>query len=441
MAELLFPYQETGAQFLVDHGRAGLFDVPGLGKTAQAIRALDLKGLERGLIVSPASVSDVWVSEIQKFSGSPRRLVRGRTKEDLERWQSFKHDIIICSYEMATKWRREFEKDFREFTIWDESHYLKSFKAQRTRSALGHQCDGKFGYGKWGGYSFLLSGTPMSNHPADIWTWLRYVQGTPLTYRQFVARYFVENATAFSSTFKLRKETLPELRSLIAKHSIRRTFDDVGLQLPKMWITTQEVNGDTEEIKALLAEHEGLDKAILEALEKGGLSFIDAGHGATLRRLVGEAKAPVFARQLVEEIEGGLDKIVVFCEHRKPVEILHEALEVAGIQHVIINGSTPQAARAGLVQHFQNDPDTKVFLGTSAAYEGITLTAAANVVMLEQNWTPAKNAQALKRVLRIGQNRPVHARMIALSKSIDVDVAESVARKTREIVSVQGNEI
>lgn len=440
-ALLDLPYQHEGAGFLAERGRAGLFDEPGLGKTAQAIMALDRLGLQRGLVVAPASVCDVWVSEMRKFSKVPRRLLRGRSSDDLNLWLRMRSDILITSYEMATKWRRELEKDLREFTIWDESHYLKSNTAQRTRAAFGHQCDGKFGYGKWSGYAWLLTGTPMANAPLDIWTWLRFVRGTDLTYRQFTARYFQEIPGAFASSYKPRKECIPELQALIRQFSIRRTLKDVGLQLPEMWITTQEIDGDTAAIRALLAEHEGLDGAVREAVEKGGLSFLDAGHISTLRRLVGEAKAPVFARQLVEELHGGTDKIVVFCEHKTPLRILRHALEAANIEYVVIDGDTATTARGRLVATFQAQDECRVFLGSSAAYEGITLTAASQLVMLEQNWTPAKNAQALKRVHRIGQERNVHVRFIALAKSIDADIAATVARKTQDIVAVQGSEI
>lgn len=435
------PYQHEGAAFLASMPRAGLFDEPGLGKTCQAIKALDRLGLERGVIVAPASVCDVWASEIRKFSSAPRRLMRGRRSDDLNLWLRFRTDILICSFEMATRWRRELEKDFREFTVLDESHYLKSHVAQRTRAAYGSRCDGSFGYCKWGAYTFALTGTPLPNQPLDIWTWLRFAKVTDLTFRQFTSRYFIERPGAFSSSYTLRKETIPELKGIIARCSLRRTLKDVDLQLPELWVTTQEVDGDTSEVRALLAAHDGLDAAVREAVEKGGLSFLDAAHIATLRRLVGEAKAPVFARQIVEELQGGLDKVVVFCEHKAPLDILSAALQKAGIRRAIIRGDTPQERRSDIVKEFQEDSECRVFLGTSAAYEGITLTAASQVVLLEQPWSPAKNAQAIKRIHRIGQGRKVHARFIALSKSIDADIAATVARKTQEIVAVQGSEI
>lgn len=434
------PYQDTGAQFLADHPRAGLFDEPGLGKTCQAIKAFDRLGLERGVVICPASVRDVWPAEIRKFSAAPRKVLKGRTTDDLNLWLRFKADILVTSYEMATKWKKELARDYREFTVWDESHALKNWSSQRTRAAFGHNCSGEFGYGRFGGYSWLLTGTPLANDPSDVWTWLRYCGGTDLSFRQFAARYFVANAGTYNTTFKPRKDTLEELKAKIRAYSIRRTLNDVGLELPPLWITTQTIEGNTREIMSLLAEHPGLDKAITQALDKGGLSFIDSAHVTTLRRLVGEAKAPVFGHQLVDEISSGLDKVVVFCAHKRPVEILQNILKAHDIGFVTLDGSTSGNVRGEVVRSFQEDPEVKVFIGNIvAAGAGLTLTAASQLVMLESDWTPANNAQALKRVHRIGQDRHVHVRFISLAKSIDEAVSDTVARKTAAIAQVQGD--
>jgi len=68
----------------------------------------------------------------------------------------------------------------------------------------------------------------------------------------------------------------------------------------------------------------------------------------------------------------------------------------------------------------------------------LTLTAAADVIMFESDWSPAGNAQALMRVHRIGQERSVRARFISLAGSIDEHVSNVVARKTAAIAQIQG---
>jgi SWI/SNF-related matrix-associated actin-dependent regulator 1 of chromatin subfamily A len=440
----LFPYQHEGAAFIAARSRGALFDAPGLGKTAQAIRAMDEGGLVRGLIVCPASVRNVWPGEFRKWSAQPRRVLKGLTDDDLNLWLRERVDVLVVSYEGATKWHNELQRDLRDFTVFDESHALKNVSSNRTRRALGSDCSGAHGYARYSAYTWWLSGTPMANDPSDIWTFLRYCGGTRLSFKNFTTRYFVAINQGMSTSYRPRRDTLPELKEILERYSIRRTVDQVGIELPPLWITTQEIEGSTAEINALLAAHPGLDTAITSAIEKGGLQKLDemAAHVTTLRRLVGEAKAPVFARQLVDEIAGGLDKVVVFCAHKRPVEILCEALAHHGIGFAKIDGSVTDKARGEAVEAFQTKPEVKVFIGNIiAAGTGLTLTAASQLVMLESDWTPANNAQALKRVHRIGQTKHTHVRFISLAKSIDEEVSKSVARKTRAITEVQGSDL
>ena len=444
MNDPLFPYQIEGASFLAARHRAGLFDAPGLGKTAQAIRAMDEAGLVRGLVVCPASVRNVWPGEFRKWSRTPRKVLKGLTNDDLNLWLRERVDVLVVSYEGASKWHNELQRDLRDFTIFDEFHALKNIGSNRTRRALGSDGSGAHGYARYGAYTWALTGTPMANDPSDIWTFLRYVGGTPLSFKNFTTRYFIQTNSGMSTSYKPRRDTLPELKEILARYSIRRTVEQVGIELPPLWITTQEIEGSTAEINALLAAHPGLDTAITAAIEKGGLQKLDemAGHATTLRRLVGEAKAPVYARQLIEELNGGKDKVVVFCAHKRPVEILCEALRHHGVGFVKIDGSVGDKARGEAVEAFQTNPEVKVFIGNIiAAGTGITLTAAPYLDMLESDWTPANNAQALKRVHRIGQTQHTHVRFISLAKSIDEQVSESVARKTRAITEVQGSEL
>ena len=151
---------------------------------------------------------------------------------------------------------------------------------------------------------------------------MRFCRATPLTQRIFQDRYFQKRVGTFSSSFTIREPMLPELKQAIASFSLRRTKKDVGLQLPPIWLTTTTVDGDTAEIRELLRGYPNLEKAIIEAVEKGGLSFIDAQHVATLRRLVGEAKAPAFTELLLEELRDGLDNVVVFGIHRRALDTL-----------------------------------------------------------------------------------------------------------------------
>jgi SWI/SNF-related matrix-associated actin-dependent regulator 1 of chromatin subfamily A len=426
----LFPYQHEGVDWLADNTRAGLFDEPGLGKTAQTIRALNRVGARRIIVVCPAAVREVWLGEFRKFSETPLKILKGDGARDLYLFQNHKVDALLLSYERATKWAPRLEFDLYDAIVFDESHYLKGHDTLRTRAMLGVRCDGVDGLARWAARVWFLSGTPAPNEPADIWTFLRFVGGTELGFLRFSEKYF-------TAAGKLRRGTVQELKGAISKKSFRRTKKQVDIQLPPIWLTNRTVDGDTKEIAALLREYPGLEDEILRAVERGGLSFLDAQHIGTLRRLVGEAKAPAFVETIADELTAGTDKVVVFGLHKKALEIVRTGLTDRGIGVVHIDGSVPEAQRIRAVESFQNDPETRVFVGQiRAAGTGLTLTAADTVIMLETDWAPAANAQALMRVHRIGQTRAVRASFVTLANSIDERVTATVARKTRDILQL-----
>lgn len=435
----LLPYQRAGAEFLASKGRACLFDDMGVGKTAQAVAALDQVGAMKVLIVCPAAVREVWVGEFRKFARTSRRVLKGRDIQDLNLWLRGKAHVLIVSYEMATNWRKHIEgaRDFIDVVVFDEAHYLKSKGAQRTTALLGAECDGKHGVARWGAHVWFLTGTPNPNDAADIWSLLRFCGATPLNQRIFRDRYYKAKVGVHSAQHTPRPEMVAELKQAIRSCSLRRTKAEAGLQLPPIWLTNVTVDGDTAEIVALLRQYPDLEQAIVEAIDKGGLSFLDAQHVATLRRLVGEAKAPHYIEMLKEEFADGRGKTVVFGIHTAALRRIRDGLERSGVRCTGITGETSERERIAAVETFQGDPDCRAFIGNiKAAGTGLTLTAAADVDVFESAWAPADNAQALMRVHRIGQDRNVSARFITLANSIDVVVNEVVERKTRNIASI-----
>ena len=127
-------YQHEGSDFLAARERAGLFDEPGVGKTFQAIEAMDKLGLKRGIVVCPAAVREVWAGEFKKFAALPRKVLKGKDIQDLNLWLRGKADVLLLSYEMATSWARRMEGDVFDFIVFDEAHYLKSKGAQADQS-------------------------------------------------------------------------------------------------------------------------------------------------------------------------------------------------------------------------------------------------------------------------------------------------------------------
>src|SRR5205823_2145163 len=81
--------------------------------------------------------------------------------------------------------------------------------------------------------------------------------------------------------------------------------------------------------------------------------------------------------------------------------------------------------RASRVEHFQGDPDCKLFLiSLKAGGLGLNLTAADYVFLLDPWWNPAVEAQAIDRTHRIGQTRNVFAYRLIAKDTVEEKVLE-----------------
>jgi SWI/SNF-related matrix-associated actin-dependent regulator of chromatin subfamily A-like protein 1 len=439
----IFPYQDEGAQKCASRDRFGLHDEMGVGKTATIIRAMEYVGASRGLVIVPAMLRENWIGEYKKFSGAGLKLCKGMNIHDYIAWKRGKYDILITSYEQATKWSKDIVASgiVLDFVAIDEAHYLKNAGAARTKAILGPKFDGVNSAIEYALHVWHMTGTPMANDPLDIYPFLSMCRAlNGMSAAQFTREFFYTQKTAYGARQSIKPEMLVLLQQLIQNNSIRRTQKEVGLHLPPIFLTTSLVDGDTKAIANLLKDYPGLDRAIENALEQGGLSFLDAQHVATLRRLIGEAKAVPYAETLLEELNGGADKRVVYGVHKDALYMVRDYLLKHGIKCVVNNGDTPERDRMANVNAFQTQADVRVFIGNiKAAGVGLTLTASCEIDMLESDWSPAGNAQAVKRIHRIGQTRTVRARFITLARSFDETVNRIVASKTASIAQVEGD--
>jgi len=91
------------------------------------------------------------------------------------------------------------------------------------------------------------------------------------------------------------------------------------------------------------------------------------------------------------------------------------------------------------VYRFQNDADCMLFIGSSAAGVGLTLTASSHVVMAELDWTPAIVSQKEDRCHRDGQKDSVLVQHIVLQGSIDAMMAHKIVAKQAVIDAALGD--
>lgn len=440
----LDPYQHEGAKLLASYTRAGLFDEPGLGKTAQAIYARQLTGDDRTLVVCPAAARVVWQYQFRLWTPAglpPVRVVTAESVFDALSWQRGQFPVLVVSYEQATKWAKELTGEFFDLLITDEAHYMKNPDSQRTKAILG-TCETENSLLSWACRAWFLTGTPAKNDPKDLWVLLKSMGVLRMGYYAFQRIYFNQKYGLHATTNSVKKEKRAELRALVLQRALMRTFPDVAQELPAIRLATLPIDGDSRAVTAYLAQYPGLSESIVAAIDGDGkLAFDGTSHLATLRALIAEAKAPIYARMVAEELLGGsLDKLVVFGFHRAALQVVTDYLTHKGVSCALIIGGTPDSVRREVVDQFQNGDLRVIVANIVSAGTALTLHAACTVDMLESMWTPADNVQAIRRVRRRGQKRPVLARFAVLLNSIDDVVTAAVLRKARRIEDALGKD-
>jgi SWI/SNF-related matrix-associated actin-dependent regulator of chromatin subfamily A-like protein 1 len=124
------------------------------------------------------------------------------------------------------------------------------------------------------------------------------------------------------------------------------------------------------------------------------------------------------------------EKVVVFCHYREPIRSLAKELADHGV--VTLTGSTASEERGEVVRRFQEEPQTKVFIGqTLAAGTAITLTAARHAVFTDLEWNPALHRQAMDRIHRKTQTRAVEIHFYLAEDTVEEDIAEVLEEKTQ----------
>lgn len=447
MAQDVFAYQDEAAKIIASHRRFGLFDAMGVGKTATEIRTQDYRhirgqgGIE-GLVICPAAIRENWRKEWLRFQTVNRRIIKIDTIYDLKAWLDGHFDVGLMSFERAASFAPYFEQACKpiDFCILDEAHYLKNPTSKRAKAILGEEFDGRGGILQWAVHADWVTGTPVPNDPADIWTFLRFLDGPmTLTNLGFKKKYLSVTPTQYGCKTRPKTGKTRELSSLIKQHSIARSMQDVGIQLPPIWLTTTTVEGNVKDINSLLQQFPGLDERILEHLRDGGdISGLDDEHVAALRRMLGETKATPYAHMLAEELKSGLDKVVIFGHHRLALQQIGEYLNKKGFRGVAIQGGTSEDDRGEAVSQFNGDPKCRFFLGNHrAAGVGLNLQeSCCRVDIFESDWTPAANAQSIKRVARYGQKRSMTARFITLNHWLEESIQQINKDKTERVLSL-----
>ncbi|KAK9841983.1 hypothetical protein WJX81_002729 [Elliptochloris bilobata] len=294
--------------------------------------------------------------------------------------------------------------------VCDESHYLKDFKAQRTKDTLPLLQAAR--------RALLLTGTPALSRPRELLTQVQaLLPGAALTMRAFGDRYCI----GFCRFGQYQgASNLDELYSVLtASVMVRRRKADVLTELPPKRRQQVHLALPREDQAALARAAKEMDVKRL-ALEADGPMT------AEQRQLVTEfymrcAELKVKAvQEYVRELLDQEQKFLIFAHHRVLLDGIQEVLNKARVRNIRIDGKVPPTQRQGLVDTFQGDPGViAAVLSITAAGTGLTLTAASLVVFAEYSWTPGELVQAEDRVHRIGQAQSVNIYYLHVRGSVD----------------------
>lgn len=445
----LRPFQRAGVAYAIDSRRTFIADEMGLGKTPQGLVTLRATGAFPAAVLVPEQVKINWQREAHKWFPDLRvALLYGVPEPDLARVAARRlgspspalvpdeiapgafvtirldgygdveraaqllptADLVVVNYDIigpTVPTGDEMDRNVLPKPGWtpvlkalrlvgivaDESHYLKNPKALRTRAAI--EIANALGLDA---VKLCLTGTAVENRRSEVASQLD----------------FMGRLEEFGGRAAVTK--MPDLaRRLRSRCMVRRMKKDVAPELPPREHALNVVPLSRLDAKAMkdyrlaeddlltfiaqraasLAAAAGLDPhdAAVKAMTKArGAEFLIRIN--ELRRLATEAKLHQSIRWIRDFLADDPDKkLLVFANNHF---VLDAVVKEFGCP--LIKGGVSSAKRMEIVDDFQTNPATRVVaLQMKAGGVGLTMTAASDVLFIQQAWSPAQHDQAIDR--------------------------------------------
>lgn len=437
----LRPYQRDGFGWLASLWELELggilADDMGLGKTLQTL-ALFCHARERDpglgpfLVVAPTSVVSNWVGEAAKFT--PELAVSavtdtlrksGRSIDDLAA-----ADVVVTTYTLFRLDAEAYREAEWAGLVLDEAqavknHQSKTYKCVRELAAP---------------FKLALTGTPMENSLAELWSLLSITApGLFPDPKRFAEQYArpIEREGDGERLARLRRRIKPLVK--------RRTKELVAADLPPKQEQTLEVDlharhrklyetrlqRERQKILGLVDDFDRNRFTILRSITllrqlSIDPSLVDEGHGD-----VPCAKLAGLVEQLGEVIGGG-HRALVFSQFTGFLAKVRDRLDREGIDYCYLDGRTRK--RDQVIERFKQGTDPVFLISLKAGGFGLNLTEADYCFLLDPWWNPAAETQAIDRAHRIGQTRPVIAYRLIARDTIEEKVV-ALARRKAELFS------
>jgi len=383
-------YQQFGTQYIVCQKRVLLGDDMGLGKTIQVLAAmchLATQGKKHFFVVAPNSVLINWEREVKKHTKLNPIVVHGFDRDDeLDQWQR-EGGVAITTY--TTLGRLVDKITAIDLLAVDEAHSVKNPETQRTQSVV-RLCGQTE-------HVVFMSGTALENRLSELQFLVTTVQP--------------KVSTEVASLLKQVRPVPAEVRTQLSPVYLRRIQADVLTELPDLTETDEIIPLEPADVEAYRMSQDNLmHKRLAATIGAGGQQ------SAKFDRL----------RELLEGYKEDGRKIAVFSFFR---QVLDDVSTVVG-GCPQIHGSISAEERQLVLDRFAAKEGFGVLaLQIEAGGVGINLQCAQVVILMEPQFKPSTERQAIARVRRMGQTRKVNAHRLIAKGTVDEALVLLIDRK------------
>lgn len=454
----LMKYQVQGLNWILSsfhqERSAVLADEMGLGKTIQVIALMASVSLQSPrawpwLVVVPNSTCPNWRREIKKWAPEMRVVCYHGGKEPQRlayQYELFpngskdmKAHVVIMSYDSAQDdhTRNLFKSVQWVGMIVDEGQRLKNdenllYGALRSMRVP---------------WRLLLTGTPLQNNKRELFNLLQFIDPS-------------KNAERLDEQYaELTKDNITELHEMIKPYFLRRTKATVLKFLPPMaqiilpvsMSVVQEklcksiMERNPELIRAIFAntklksnERSSLNNILMQLRKCLGHPFLYSGavedknvDEKTMHRNLVEASAKfVLLEQMLPRLQEHGHRVLIFSQFLGMLDIVEDFLTGIGFKYHRLDGSVTSLERQKRIDSF-NEPGSEYFaflLSTRAGGVGINLATADTVIILDPDFNPHQDLQALSRAHRIGQKNKVLCFQLMTKGSVEEKIMQ-IGRK------------
>ena len=422
--------------FLQDFHFGGILaDDMGLGKTVQILAWLAF-GKQNGrsgpnLIVLPTSLLYNWQSEAARFTPELSVLIHAGSDRTGSAVILKDHDIVLATYGVLRNDIELLQTITFDHIILDESQMIKnpqSLVAKATRLLNGTN-------------RLCLTGTPLENNVRELWSQMEFLNPGMLgNVQQFDRRFAKPISTGDEDARKA-------LATMIRPFILRRTKEEVARDLPLKTEETIRCPMSEEQGKLYEQVRNHYRSEILAQVDDKGLGRSKIKILEGLLRLRQAACHPGLLLEN-DELTGKLETLlnmvrkmiasghkgIVFSQFTRFLGLIRKTMDDEGIVYEYLDGRTPAATRKKRIERFQADSSASLFLiSLKAGGVGLNLTAADYVFLMDPWWNPAVEMQAVDRVHRIGQDKPVFTYRFISESTVEEKVV-ALQEKKRDLV-------